>query len=32
VVALSLQGTASRAILDGIDLKYFRAAESRVGG
>src|SRR5687767_9667525 len=27
MVALSLQGPASRAILDGIDLKYFRAAE-----
>jgi aminomethyltransferase len=32
MVALSLQGPASRAILDGIDLKYFRAVESRVGG
>jgi aminomethyltransferase len=32
IAALSLQGPASRAILDGIDLKYFRTAETRVGG
>ena len=32
IAALSLQGPASRAILDGVDLKYFRIAEARVGG
>jgi aminomethyltransferase len=30
--ALSLQGPASRSILGDIDLKYFRLAETRVGG
>jgi len=30
LAALSLQGPASRAILGGIDLKYFRLAETRI--
>ena len=30
LAALSLQGPASRAILDGIDLKYFRLAETKM--
>jgi aminomethyltransferase len=32
IAALSLQGPASRAILGEIELKYFRTAETRVGG
>ncbi len=32
MVALSLQGPASRAILGGIDLKYFRLAETSIAG
>jgi aminomethyltransferase len=32
IAALSLQGPASRAILDDIELKYFRATETRMGG
>jgi aminomethyltransferase len=32
IAALSLQGPASRAILQDIDLKYFRVAETRLGG
>src|SRR5918995_241788 len=32
MVALSLQGPASRAILDGIDLKYFRLVETTLRG
>jgi aminomethyltransferase len=32
MVALSLQGPASRTILDDIDLKYFRLAETRISG
>lgn len=32
MVALSLQGPASRAILDDIDLKYFRLAETAYRG
>jgi aminomethyltransferase len=32
LVALSLQGPESRAILEGIDLKYFRLAEMTIGG
>jgi aminomethyltransferase len=32
VAALSLQGPAARAILGGIDLKYFRLAETTLGG
>src|SRR5687767_7442715 len=32
IAALSLQGPASRAILGGIELKYFRTNEARVGG
>jgi aminomethyltransferase len=32
MVALSLQGPASRAILDGIDLKYFRLVETAFRG
>ena len=31
VAALSLQGPASRAILDDIDLKYFRSTRRRLG-
>jgi len=30
LAALSLQGPASRAILGGLDLKYFRLAETRI--
>ena len=32
IAALSLQGPASRAILDGIELKYFRTIETRLAG
>jgi len=32
IAALSLQGPASRAILDGIELNYFRTIETRVAG
>jgi aminomethyltransferase len=32
MVALSLQGPASRAILGDLDLKYFRLAESSIAG
>ena len=32
VAALALQGPASRAILDDIDLKYFRLAKTKIGG
>jgi len=32
IAALSLQGPASRAILDGIELKYFRTTETRLAG
>ena len=32
IAALSLQGPASRAILGGLELKYFRLAEAQVGG
>jgi aminomethyltransferase len=32
IVALSLQGPESRAILGGIDLKYFRLMETQVSG
>ena len=32
IAALSLQGPASRSILDNIDLKFFRLAETTVGG
>jgi glycine cleavage system T protein (aminomethyltransferase) len=32
IAALALQGPASRAILDDIDLKYFRLAKTRLGG
>jgi aminomethyltransferase len=32
MVALSLQGPAARAILGGIELKYFRLAESQIAG
>jgi aminomethyltransferase len=32
MAALSLQGPASRAILGGIDLKYFRLAEASIAG
>jgi aminomethyltransferase len=32
IAALSLQGPASRAILGDLDLKYFRLADSKLGG
>jgi aminomethyltransferase len=32
IAALALQGPASRAILDDIDLKYFRLAKTKIGG
>jgi len=32
IAALSLQGPASRAILDDIDLKYFRLKDAKLGG
>jgi aminomethyltransferase len=32
IAALSLQGPSSRAILDEIDLKYFRLAQTKLGG
>jgi aminomethyltransferase len=32
IAALALQGPLSRAILGGIDLKYFRIAEATLGG
>jgi aminomethyltransferase len=32
MVALSLQGPAARAILGGIELKYFRLAETQIAG
>jgi aminomethyltransferase len=32
VAALALQGPASRAILEDIDLKYFRLAKTKLGG